>query len=203
MKTLAPEFSALTIILRSTGPVISTRRSSRSAGIGATRQSPSRIAGSRPENPASRPRRTASDASARRASNSRRRASKLRCSSARKARAAGVRISSKRGPAGRERRRRRRDRVRWKCSYAVLFAASTRRSARRIETFCRDVESRSLQEIRRNRNSSAKSAASGARRGAASFSASRRPAMRVRRRGPRARATARDRGSDPRRAAGR
>ena len=39
MKTLAPELSALTIILRSTGPVISTRRSSRSAGIGATRQS--------------------------------------------------------------------------------------------------------------------------------------------------------------------
>ena len=44
MNTLAPEFSALTIILRSTGPVISTRRSSRSAGIGATVQSPSRIA---------------------------------------------------------------------------------------------------------------------------------------------------------------
>ena len=44
MNTLAPEFSALMIILRSTGPVISTRRSSRSAGIGATRQSPSRMA---------------------------------------------------------------------------------------------------------------------------------------------------------------
>src|ERR1035438_3585373 len=39
MKTLAPELSALMIILRSTGPVISTRRSSRSAGIGATCQS--------------------------------------------------------------------------------------------------------------------------------------------------------------------
>ena len=36
MKTLAPEFSALMIILRSTGPVISTRRSSRSFGMGAT-----------------------------------------------------------------------------------------------------------------------------------------------------------------------
>ena len=36
MKTLAPEFSALITILRSTGPVISTRRSSRSFGIGAT-----------------------------------------------------------------------------------------------------------------------------------------------------------------------
>ena len=39
MKTFAPEFSALMIILRSTGPVISTRRSSRSSGIGATVQS--------------------------------------------------------------------------------------------------------------------------------------------------------------------
>ena len=44
MKTLAPELSALMIILRSTGPVISTRRSSRSGGIGATLQSPSRTA---------------------------------------------------------------------------------------------------------------------------------------------------------------
>ena len=43
MKTRAPELSALIIILRSTGPVISQRRSRRSAGAGATRQSPSRI----------------------------------------------------------------------------------------------------------------------------------------------------------------
>ncbi len=43
MNTFAPEFSALMIILRSTGPVISTRRSSSAAGIGATRQSESRI----------------------------------------------------------------------------------------------------------------------------------------------------------------
>ena len=42
MKTSAPEFSALIIILRSTGPVISTCRFSRSAGVGATRQSPER-----------------------------------------------------------------------------------------------------------------------------------------------------------------
>src|SRR5881628_1437539 len=41
MKTLAPELSALMIILRSTGPVISTRRSARSAGIGATLQASS------------------------------------------------------------------------------------------------------------------------------------------------------------------
>ena len=39
MNTCAPELSALMIILRSTGPVISTRRSSRSRGIGATFQS--------------------------------------------------------------------------------------------------------------------------------------------------------------------
>ena len=39
MNTFAPEFSALMIILRSVGPVISTRRSCRSAGIGATFQS--------------------------------------------------------------------------------------------------------------------------------------------------------------------
>ena len=37
MKTRAPELSALIIILGSAGPVISTRRSSRSAGAGATR----------------------------------------------------------------------------------------------------------------------------------------------------------------------
>src|SRR3974377_2618 len=39
MNTFAPELSALMIILRSTGPVISTRRSWRSAGVGATRHS--------------------------------------------------------------------------------------------------------------------------------------------------------------------
>ena len=44
MKTLAPEFSALMTILRSTGPVISTRRSSRSPAGGAIFQSASRTA---------------------------------------------------------------------------------------------------------------------------------------------------------------
>ena len=39
MKTRAPELSALIIIFRSTGPVISQRRSTRSGGAGATRQS--------------------------------------------------------------------------------------------------------------------------------------------------------------------
>ena len=42
MKTRAPELSALIIILRSTGPVISQRRSRRSAGASATRHSASR-----------------------------------------------------------------------------------------------------------------------------------------------------------------
>jgi hypothetical protein len=36
IKTFVPEFSPFIIILRSTGPVISTRRSIKSAGIGAT-----------------------------------------------------------------------------------------------------------------------------------------------------------------------
>ena len=43
MKTFAPELRPLITILRSTGPVISTRRSAISSGNGATRQSDSRI----------------------------------------------------------------------------------------------------------------------------------------------------------------
>ena len=43
MNTRAPELSALITILRSTGPVISTRRSAISSGVGATRQSPARM----------------------------------------------------------------------------------------------------------------------------------------------------------------
>ena len=45
MNACAPELSALITILRSVGPVISTRRSIRSAGIGATVQSPARMLG--------------------------------------------------------------------------------------------------------------------------------------------------------------
>ena len=44
INTFAPEFSALITIFRSTGPVISTRRSVKSAGIAPTCQSPARIA---------------------------------------------------------------------------------------------------------------------------------------------------------------
>jgi hypothetical protein len=40
MKTLAPQFSALIIIFRSVGQVISTRRSSSSGGVGAATLSP-------------------------------------------------------------------------------------------------------------------------------------------------------------------
>jgi len=43
MNVLAPELRALITIFRSTGPVISTRRSRRSCGRGATLQDPSRI----------------------------------------------------------------------------------------------------------------------------------------------------------------
>ena len=43
MNTFAPELSALMTILRSTGPVISTRRSAIAGGYGATFQSASRI----------------------------------------------------------------------------------------------------------------------------------------------------------------
>src|SRR5436309_2627825 len=58
MKTSAPELSALMTILRSVGPVISTRRRSRSFGSGPILQSPSRIffvsAGNAGSSPASR-----------------------------------------------------------------------------------------------------------------------------------------------------
>ena len=43
MNTLAPELSALMIVFRSVGPVISTRRSWRPAGMGATVHSLARI----------------------------------------------------------------------------------------------------------------------------------------------------------------
>ena len=98
MKTLAPELSALTIILRSTGPVISTRRSSRSAGIGATFQSPSRTDFVSARKSGARPASNSFCRSIRRASSSSRRALNLRCSPARNVSASTLRISSKRGP---------------------------------------------------------------------------------------------------------
>ena len=81
MKTRAPELRALMIILRSTGPVISTRRSGRSAGIGATVHSPARtLGGLRKEIRASSRRRASRCTSWRRARSSRRRAPKRRSS---------------------------------------------------------------------------------------------------------------------------
>ncbi len=56
MNTLAPEFSALIIIFGSTGPVISTRRSWRSGGVGATlHESSSRTDAVSGRNPGSSP----------------------------------------------------------------------------------------------------------------------------------------------------
>ena len=94
MNTRAPELSALITIFRSTGPVISTRRSAISSGNGAIRQSPSRTdavsvrkSGSSP--PASRAWR-----SARRASSSARPSRNSRSRSVRNSTPSGVRTSS-------------------------------------------------------------------------------------------------------------
>ena len=93
MKTFAPEFSALMTILRSGGPVISTRRSSRSAGIAPIFQSASRSAcvssGKSGNAPASNCRCSA----ARRASSSSRSCEKRSASSLTKPIASGVRTS--------------------------------------------------------------------------------------------------------------
>ena len=99
MKTVAPEFSALTIILRSTGPVISTRRSSRS--LGDRRDLPVAVANrisSPGENRATCPASNSFWRSARRASSSNRRRLKRRCRSARNASASALRISACRPP---------------------------------------------------------------------------------------------------------
>jgi hypothetical protein len=94
MKTLAPEFSALTIILRSTGPVISTRRSCRSAGIGATFQSPSRMCRVSARKSGVSPASKRFWRSLRTASRRLRVSLKRRCSSATKASASWLRTSS-------------------------------------------------------------------------------------------------------------
>src|SRR5450631_2459854 len=97
MNVDAPEFSALMTILRSTGPVISTRRSRRSAGIGAMVHSASRIDRVSGRNaklalPVSR----RACLAARAFISSRRRASYLRCRCATNPSACGVRMRSKR-----------------------------------------------------------------------------------------------------------
>ena len=74
MKTRAPELSALITILRSTGPVISTRRSAISSGVGATRQASARTSAVSGRKSGSSPAWSRSSRSARRASSSTRRA---------------------------------------------------------------------------------------------------------------------------------
>ena len=109
MKTLAPQFSALMIILRSTGPVSSTRRSRMSLGSGATTQSLSRIFLVSGRKSGFSPASSFFWRTTRKASNSSRRALNLRCSSATKATASLVSTFSKPGliapvistPAGR------------------------------------------------------------------------------------------------------
>ena len=75
MKPRAPEFSALMTILRSVGPVISTRRSASAGGAGATRQSPSRVGRLGQEVERAARRRARPGARSRAASSSRRRSS--------------------------------------------------------------------------------------------------------------------------------
>src|SRR5579859_1655324 len=100
MNTWAPELSALMIILRSTGPVISTRRSRMSAGRGATVHSLSRISWVSGGNTGLLPASSQAWTSSRFASRRWRSAVNLRSSPTMKASAAGVRIASWPGAAG-------------------------------------------------------------------------------------------------------
>src|SRR5262245_54167348 len=93
MNTLAPELSALMTIFRSTGPVISTLRSCRSFGIGATVQSPSRISFVSGRKSGRRPSAISCCRATLCSNNTRRRSSNFRASSARKPIASRVRIS--------------------------------------------------------------------------------------------------------------
>src|SRR6478609_11043699 len=97
-QTFAPELSALMVIFRSVGPVISTRRSSRSAGAGATDQSAARTFAVSARKSSRWVRETSSRRCPRSTSNSFRRAPNFSWSSATKANASGVRISA--APSG-------------------------------------------------------------------------------------------------------
>jgi len=94
MNTLAPEFSALITILRSVGPVISTRRSARSAGAGATRQSPERTPEVASRKSGSSPSRRRRARASRAASSSSRSPANSRASTVRNSTASAVRTSS-------------------------------------------------------------------------------------------------------------
>ena len=95
MNTFAPELRALMIILRSTGPVISARRSWRSAGAGATFQLGSaRMSAVSGRKSGSSPASSRAARSTRLASSSCRRGSNARWSFDTSASASGVRISA-------------------------------------------------------------------------------------------------------------
>src|ERR1017187_923955 len=94
MKTLAPEFRALMIILRAVGPVISTRRSRRSAGVGATFQEALRISAVSAGKSGCRPSSISCWRARLASSNRRRRGSNLVDNFTRNRTASGVRISS-------------------------------------------------------------------------------------------------------------
>ena len=94
MNIRAPELRALMTIFRSTGPVISTRRSCSAAGTGSTRQSPSRTASVSGRKSGSSPSRSLTSRADRAASTSARRARNSRSSPATKASASSVRTFS-------------------------------------------------------------------------------------------------------------
>src|ERR1051325_2709680 len=100
METCAPEFSALITILRSTGPVISTRRSIRSRGIGATRQSAPRTSAVLGRKVGRAPASNSRWRATRRFNKSRRRGSNRRARSATNCSAGSDRISAKAGVTG-------------------------------------------------------------------------------------------------------
>src|ERR1051325_2851565 len=100
MYTCAPEFSALITILRSTGPVISTRRSISSRGLAATRQSAPRTSAVLGRKVGRAPASNSRWRAARRFNNSRRRGSNRRARSATNCSAGSDRISAKAGVTG-------------------------------------------------------------------------------------------------------
>ena len=108
MKQRAPVLSALITILRSVGPVISTRRSSRSGGAGATRQSASRIDRVAPRKSGRSPSSSRSCRSAARSASSSRRPLELAMQARRRTRAprrSGSRRTGVRRDRGPRRRR--------------------------------------------------------------------------------------------------
>ena len=88
------------VILRSVGPVISTRRSRRYSGIGATAQSPERTSAVSSKKPSDAPAATASRRVRRWTNNSARRSANRSCRARRNAWASGVRTRSRSATSG-------------------------------------------------------------------------------------------------------